>query len=225
MSIKKSENYMNNLVIFPIIFLFLNFSPKLQVVDSNAVQSDSLHSIYLIKQRWHTAVVFHKEEIDSNLFPVIKYLSNANLIDIGWGDAEFYQYPGFDSGLAWKALFYSTPSTLRVEGIYITKKQYFDVSEIVVELEINDEQLISLLNYINETIWRNSEGVYQILSTQHLNQVYFFKAYGNYHLFNTCNTWLAVGLKQIGFEIEDNIILTEQLFQEAAKVGKVLKVK
>lgn len=216
---------MNNLVIFPIIFLFLNFSPKLQVINSTVSQCDSLHSIYLIKQRWHTAVVFHKEEIDSNIFPVVKYFSIANLIDIGWGDEEFYQYPGFDSGLAWKALFYSTPSTLRVEGIYISKEKYFDVSEIVVELEINDEQLKSMLNYINETIWRDNERAHQILSKQHLNQVYFFKAKGNYHLFNTCNTWLAGGLKQIGFEIEDNIILTEQLFQEAAKVGTVLKTE
>ncbi len=225
MFIKKFENYMNNLVIFPIIFFFLNFSPKLQVIEPNVAPSDSLHSIYLIKQRWHTAVVFHKTEIDSNLFPALKYFNNANLIDIGWGDEEFYQHPGFDSGLAWKALFYSTPSTLRVEGIYITKEQYFDVSEIVIELEINEEQLISLLNYINETLWRNTEGAHQILSIQHLNQVYFFKANGNYHFFNTCNTWLAKGLMKSGFEIEDNVILTEQLFQEAAKVGTVLKAK
>jgi len=55
--------------------------------------------------------------------------------------------------------------------------------------------------------------------------VYFFKANGNYHLFNTCNTWLANGLKQAGSDIEDDIVLTEQLFNEAAKIGKVLKAE
>jgi len=55
--------------------------------------------------------------------------------------------------------------------------------------------------------------------------VYFFKANGSYHLFNTCNTWLARGLKQSGLEIKDDIILTEQLFNESAKVGKVLKAE
>jgi len=229
---------MNNIVIFPIIFFFLHTSPKLQVEksiweccgfsnDSAEVffQDDSLNTIYLIKQRWHTAVVFHKEDVDTTTLPEVKYFSGAELIDIGWGDEAFYQHPDFDWDLAYQALFHSTPSTLRVEGIYITLQQYFDVSEIVVELKINDEQLKILQGYISDTIWSDDHNEHKILSTQYLNRVYFFKANGSYHLFNTCNTWLARGLKQSGLEIKDDIILTEQLFNESAKVGKVLKAE
>jgi uncharacterized protein (TIGR02117 family) len=233
---------MNNLVIFPLIFFFLNSSPKLQpdfsaevccgisekhinlfTVENNG--EDSLCTIYLIKQRWHTAVVFHKDDVDTIIFPEVKYFKEAELIDIGWGDEEFYQYPGFDSGLAWQALFYSTPSTLRVEGIYLTKREYFDISEIVIELKINNEQLTILTNYLSETIWRDDENNHKILSTKGLGKIIFFKANGEYHLFNTCNTWLAEGLKQAGVKIDDDVILTEQLFKEAAEVGTVLKAE
>ena len=155
----------------------------------------------------------------------MKYFRKAELIDIGWGDEAFYQYSDFDWDLAYQALFYSTPSTLRIEGIYITEQQYFDISEIVIELKINKEQLRILLKYIADTVWKDEDGKYEILSTQYLNRVYFFRANGNYHLFNTCNTWLARGLKQSGFDIKDDIVLTEQLFKEAAKVGKVLKAE
>lgn len=103
--------------------------------------------------------------------------------------------------------------------------EYFNLSEIVVELKINNEQLTILLNYIAGTIWRDERNEHKILSTQYLNRVYFFKANGEYHLFNTCNTWAANGLKRAGLEIEDNIILTEQLFNEAAKVGNVIKAE
>lgn len=103
--------------------------------------------------------------------------------------------------------------------------EYFNLSEIVVELKINNEQLTILLNYIYETIWRNENNEHKVLSTQYLNRVYFFKANGEYHLFNTCNTWLARGLKKAGFEIEDDIVLTEQLFNEAAKFGDVVKAE
>ncbi|NWG29297.1 MAG: DUF2459 domain-containing protein [Ignavibacteriaceae bacterium] len=229
---------MNNIVIFPIIFFFLHTSPALQVTpvdweccgfskaaEKEFFQDDSLKIIYLIKQRWHTAVVFHIEDVDSIILPEIKYFRNAEMVDIGWGDEAFYQHPDFDWDLAYHALFHPTPSTLRVEGIYITKQQYFDISEIVIQLKINDEQLTILLNYIADTIWRDENGSYEILSTQYLNRVYFFKANGSYHLFNTCNTWLARGLKKAGFEIEDNIILTEQLFNEAAKFGDVVKTE
>jgi uncharacterized protein (TIGR02117 family) len=229
---------MNNLIIFPIIFFFLNTSPKLQLeksiweccgyTNSNAIsflQDDSLNTIFLIKQRWHTAILFQTEDVDSTIIPEIKYFKGAELIDIGWGDEAFYQYPDFDWDLAFQALFYPTPSTLRVEGIYISMIEYFNLSEIVVELKINNEQLRILLNYIADTIWRDEKKEHKVLGTQYLNRVYFFKANEEYHLFNTCNTWLARGLKKAGFEIEDNTILTEQLFNEAAKVGNVIKAE
>jgi uncharacterized protein (TIGR02117 family) len=229
---------MNNLIIFPIIFFFLNTSPKLKVeksiweccgyTNSNAIsflQDDSLNTIFLIKQRWHTAILFHNEDVESTILPEIKYFPGAELIDIGWGDEAFYQYPDFDWGLAYQALFYPTSSTLRMEGIYISMIEYFNLSEIIVELKINNEQLTILLNYIADTIWRDEKKEHKVLSTQYLNRVYFFKANGEYHLFNTCNTWAANGLKRAGLEIEDNIILTEQLFNEAAKVGNVIKAE
>jgi uncharacterized protein (TIGR02117 family) len=229
---------MNNIIIFPVIFFFLHTSPKLQVEKSiweccgfsteaakKFLEDDSLKTIYLIKQRWHTAVVFHTEDVDSLIFPEVKYFHAAELIDIGWGDEAFYQAPEFDWNLAYQALFYSTPSTLRMEGIFISMIEYFNISEIVVELKINNEQLKILQKYISDTIWRDDNYKHKILSTQYLNQVYFFKANGSYHLFNTCNTWLAKGLMQSGLEIKDDIILTEQLFNEAAKIGDVIKAE
>jgi len=100
---------MNNLIIFPIIFFFLNTSPKLQLeksiweccgyTNSNAIsffQDDSLNTIFLIKQRWHTAILFHTEDVDSTIIPEIKYFKGSELIDVGWGDEAFYQYSDFD---------------------------------------------------------------------------------------------------------------------------------
>jgi len=216
---------MNNFVIFPVIFFFLHTSPPLRVSDNQVQIYNSSHQIYLIKQYWHTAVVINKEDIDTTIFPEVNLFDNAGLIDIGWGDEEFYQHPGFDSGLAYKALFYATPSTLRVEGIRVPKQNYFDLSEIVIEFTISKNQLDTLCAYINNTVWRNNDSEHDILSTKGLGRIIFFKANGEYHLFNTCNTWLAKGLKQAGINIEDDIILTEQLFNEAAMVGKVIKAE
>jgi len=144
---------MNNFVIFPVIFFFLHTSPHIQVSDNQVQKDNSSHQIYLIKQYWHTAVVINKEDIDSTIFPEVKLFNDAGLIDIGWGDEEFYQHSGFDSGLAYKALFYATPSTLRVEGIGIPEQNYFDLSEIVVEFTISRIQLDTLCSYINNTVW------------------------------------------------------------------------
>ncbi len=213
---------MHNVVIFPIIFFFLNTSPALQVSETNFEKRDK--EIYFIKQRWHTAIVFETADIDSNIFPLVKDFRGFKMIDIGWGDEEFYQYPDFDWELAFKALFYPTPSTLRIEGILISRELYFDLSEIVVKLYVTDEQFIKILRFIDETFFRDENGE-KILSSRAGGQIIFFAAEGKYHLFNTCNTWLARCLRNAGIQIESNILLTEQLFNELAKVGGVIKAR
>lgn len=213
---------MQNIVIFPVIFFFLNTSPDLKVNDSSVVSSDK--EIFLIKQRWHTAIVFQTSDIDSSIFPVIKNFNKFKMIDIGWGDEEFYQYPDFDWELAFKALFYPTPSTLRIEGISISRELYFDLSEIVVRLLVSDSQFNAILKYIDNTFYRDEFGE-KILSNRASGQIIFYAANGKYHLFNTCNTWLARCLRNAGLDIKTDIILTEQLFNEAAKIGEVIKAK
>jgi uncharacterized protein (TIGR02117 family) len=216
---------MLKIVIFPIIFFFLHTSPPLVEEKQNKNDSTDKKEIHLIKQYWHTAIVIDKNDIDPEILPEVEYFNDFSLLDFGWGDEEFYQHPGFDSGLAVKALFYATPSTLRVEGIGISKDTYFSISEIVVRILVTEEQLNKIVNFISSTFYRVNNGSPVILSEQGLGRIIFFKANGNYHLFNTCNTWLASCLVSAGIEIEDNIILTEELFNEAAKVGTVIKAE
>ena len=213
---------MIKIVIFPIIFFFLHTSPPLEVDQKNETDITGKKEIHLIKQYWHTAVVINKNDIDPNILPEVKYFNNFSLLDFGWGDEEFYQHPGFDSGLAFKALFYATPSTLRVEGIGISRESYFKISEIVVRILVTDEQINKIVNFISSSVFRSDNDSSVILSEQGLGRIIFFKANGNYSLFNTCNTWLANCLVSAGIKIEDNIILTEELFNEAAKVGTVI---
>ena len=216
---------MLNLVIFPVIFFFLHTSPPLIAEgDIEEPDKDSI-AIYLIKQYWHTAIVVKRGDMDSLLFPEVTLFNKFNIIDIGWGDEEFYQHPGFDAGLAFKALFYATPSTLRIEGIGISKELYFDISEIVIRIAITKQQLDEILIFISNTLYRDNYGNPVLLSETGLGRIMFFKANGEYCLFNTCNTWLAKGLKQAGLKITDDIILTEELFNEAAKIGNVIKAE
>jgi uncharacterized protein (TIGR02117 family) len=208
-------------VIYPVIFFFLHTSPVLQVQED--IPESGLQPVYLIKQFWHTALVFTLDQIDTVIIPEAKYFSEYNLIDFGWGDEEFYQYPGFDSGLAFGALFYATPSTLRVEGLWYSKEDLFAYSEIVVKILVTESQLRKLNEFITNAIYRDSEGNPVILGDHAGGKIKFFRSPKSYHLFRTCNTWVAEALHFAGFEIETNIILAEQLFNEAAKIGIVIK--
>lgn len=211
-----------NLIIFPFIFLFLNTSPNFSITTVNEY-IPAKYKVYFIKQSWHTAIVLNISDIDSEIFREYNTFKQYGMIDIGWGDEEFYQYPGFDSGLAFKALFYATPSALRVEGISLTRDEYFDLSEVVIELVITREQLLSICDFINRSFLLDNNNQSIILSEKAGGKIIFYKSIESYHLFNTCNTWLANCLNHAEIQIEDNIILTEQLFNELYKIGNVIK--
>ncbi len=209
---------MLNIVIFPIIFFFFNTSSLTQNSCENSNPGEL--EVYLIKQYWHTAIVIHSENIDNNKYRFKDFLEGYNLIDFGWGDELFYQTPDFDLYLAARAILKPTSSTLRVEGINLPAETFYQYSDVALRLKVTREQLEKILNYIETTFFKN-EGQYVLLNSI-ANKIYFFKANGEYHLFNTCNTWLARCLRQAGFEISTNIILTEQLFKEMSKFGELI---
>lgn len=212
-----------NLIIFPFIFFFLNTSTHFSVSENLILPKEGEHEIYFIKQNWHTAIVLNINDLDTSIFIEYNSFKDFKLIDIGWGDEEFYQYPGFDSGLAFKALFCATPSTLRIEGINLLKEDFFNLSQIVIKLNVNDEQFKVICDYVNNTFFLDDSGKTKILNKKADGKIIFYKANGSYHLFNTCNTWIAKALSESGIEIEENILLTEQLFNELARIGTVIK--
>ncbi len=212
---------MFNIVIFPIIFFFFNTSTLTQNYNIELKKTD--YEIFLIKQHWHTAIVIHSENIDKTKYSFKKFFEGYNLIDFGWGDELFYQIPDFDLYLAARAILKPTSSTLRIEGIRLPKEIFFQYSEIVVRLTVTENQLEKILDFIENTFYKNDDDY--VLLNSIANKIFFFKAKGDYHLFNTCNTWLAKCLKQAGFDIDTNIILTEQLFKEIIKHGELIKTE
>ncbi len=212
---------MFNIVIFPIIFFFFNSSTFTK--SDTVLINRELHEIFLIKQYWHTAIVIHSKDIDGSKYRFKKFFEDHRLIDFGWGDEVFYQLPDFDLYFAARAILKPTSSTLRIEGINLSKELFLQYSDIAVRLSITESQLENILNFIENTFYKNSDEY--VLLNSIADKIFFFKAKGNYHLFNTCNTWLAECLKQAGFDISTNIILTEQLFREVIKFGEVISVK
>jgi len=210
--------------IIPVLFFFLNTSQPLQSYEY-ITKRDSNYKIYLVKQRWHTGIVFKREEIDTTIWKDIHAFKNFNYVDVGWGDEEFYQYPDFDFELAVKALFYPTNSTLRIEGINISIDEYASFSDIAIELSISSDGLEKIYKFIDSTYQRDENGKSILLSERYNGYIKFYKAKGEYHLFNTCNTWVAEALNYGGIKIPTDVVLAEQLFNEALDFGKIIKAE
>ena len=182
------------------------------------------NKIWLVKQRWHTGLVLQRNQVDTTTWPEITQFKNYNYVDVGWGDEKFYQHPGFNFLLAAEALFAPTPSTLRIFGFNMSIEDYINYSDRAIEIRITKTQLDSLCSYIHSTYKYNNKGEPILLSEQLNGSIKFYKAEGKYHLFNTCNTWVANGLKKAGFQnFSGSTIFVNELFKQAKEVGKELK--
>ena len=204
-----------------ICFLTLSAS---SFAHSNISIDSSKYTIYLVKQMWHTGIVFNTSDIDSSIWPEIKYFRKYKYIDVGWGDSAFYQDPDFSLVLAAEALLVPTPGTLRIEGLLSSIDNYIKYSNKTAWIKLTRKQLDRLCKYIHNNYCRNKQHKLIIYNKKEGGKIIFYKANGKYDLFNTCNTWAAKGLKKAGFNnIDDNLILARELFQQAGKIGKVLK--
>ncbi len=103
---------------------------------------------------------------------------HSYFIDVEWGDAVFYQHPDFDPVMAFKALFYKTLSTLRVDAFSTPLKNYIEVPETLVKININDLTLKKLVKYIHNAYYCDKNNRLNILSMHNNGNIIFYKAKG-----------------------------------------------
>ena len=180
------------------------------------------HKIYIINQGWHTGIVLKVSEIDIADIPEIGEFQGNEYIDIGWGDEIYYRIPGFDAILAVRALLSPTSSTLKIRTLNIPVETYYETYRYCIEYHLTDEEFRKLCRYISSTFLKADDGKPVVLEKRQ-NIVYFYKAVSDYHLFNTCNTWVARALEEAGFPVSSTMIISaSNLFNEISDYGKVL---
>ena len=210
-----------------ILLLFISS----QSLCDDSIKSDSIFSfdkdsvtIHIIKDQWHTAFVIPVNDSLVSHLPAVKHFKEFNVVDIGWGDEEFFQAPSTDAYLAAKAILYPTDSVVRIAGMSRNTDRIIKWVDYCVELKISAPQYLKLCKFINESFQINNDSTLIITSKRPSGEVIFFKSNLKYHLFYTCNTWIGRALESIGYDIDTSGLITaEQLFYELVEIGTVLK--
>ncbi len=183
------------------------------------------HKVYIINQGWHTGIVLKVNEVNIADMPEIAEFQGNEYIDIGWGDEVYYRIPGFDVALALRALLSPTSSTLKIRTLNIPVETYYETYRYCIEYNLTDDEFKKLCRYISNTFLKSVDGGPVVLENRQ-NIVYFYKAVGEYHLFNTCNTWVADALDEAGFPVGSSMVVSaSNLFDEISDFGKVLVYK
>ena len=171
------------------------------------LEKSAKNEVYVVNHGWHTGFVVHASEIQKEIPELKQRFGNAPYIEFGWGDKEFYQANEITPDITLKAIFLPTESVLHAAAVSSKADKYFKHSE-VHKFCLEDVELKSLVDFISNSFYRDESG--SILKLNHgiYGDSQFYKAKGNFHIFNTCNKWTAKGLESTGMKISTTFKLT-----------------
>ena len=156
--------------------------------------------LYVVTHGWHTGLAVRAADIDFGRWQPLPHPGRARYIEIGWGDRDYYPAPGFNPWYAFRALAWPTPSVLHVAGFDQAPAHAFPASE-VIELRVSRSGFERLLAYLSASFEADPAPLAPSLYATGA----FYPSREKFHLFNTCNVWVARGLREAGIEVRSSL--------------------
>lgn len=186
------------------------------------VVTDQHYTIYLVSHGWHAGIVIRRADITENLRAISEEFPDAYYLEIGWGDRDYYQTPDPHLGITLAAALLPTASVLHIVGFTDPVQSYFPHSE-VISIEVWSTGFENLTDMIAASFAKDEANNIIPLGSGLYGNSYFYLSRERYHLFNTCNVWVARRLRAAGFPIRPiRAITVENLMSQARKFGKVV---
>lgn len=177
--------------------------------------------VYVVSDGWHSALVLEAAQILSAFEPPA--FVGSRYLEIGWGDRAAYTAPRMTSRLGLRAAFRSTSSALHVTGFSEPVLERFARLDVVL-LPLDPPALDELSQFIAQTFARDGSGHAIRLGSGYSSESGFYSATGRYHLFSTCNTWVARALRAAGRPIMPSLAHTaSQLMGQVRAFGALIQ--
>ena len=208
-----------------LLFLAVSCSACAESVRSRPAPSEDepRKTIYLVSHGWHAGIVLPRTDIPDSIWRVSMDFSDADYLEVGWGDSEYYQTPEPDIGLILKAALLPTDSVLHIVGFSGAVPVYFPYSEII-RIELPAAGFEHLVRTIAASFARDETGRVKSFGPGLYGNSRFYLSGERYHLSNTCNVWTARALRSAGLAITPaRAIRVESLMSQARRFGVVVQ--
>lgn len=187
----------------------------------SAVQDQAGYPVYIVSHGKHTGLLIRRADIPVDMIPEKADFPYADYLEIGWGEADYYPAVSPGLWLTLKAVLWPTAGVLHVVGVRSTPLSAFAGLEMV-RLDLDLRAWMRLVRYIHVSFARGSAQRAVPLQRGLYGDSWFYPARGKFHLFNTCNSWIAEGLEFSGLRLGGIDPLTaDQLMGRLRRLGAV----
>ncbi len=186
-----------------------------------AVQAGPIKAVYVVNHGKHTGLMVRRADIPVNMVPEKADFPYASYLEIGWGEVDYYPTEAPGLWLTLKAALWPTASVLHVVGIRGAPASAFAGLEMV-RLDLDLRAWMRLIRYIHASFARGGGQRVKPLQRGLYGDSWFYPAKGKFHLFNTCNSWIAEGLELSGLRLGVIYPFTSgQLMAKLKRLGAV----
>lgn len=182
-------------------------------------------TIYLVSHGWHAGIVVKRTDIPAGIWPQHNDFPEAEYLEVGWGDKDYYMTPKPNLRITLKAGLLPTASVLHVVGFSGPVARYFQRSE-VIRIDLSAAGFQRLCRYLESSYSLDETGFSQPLGPSLYGDGQFYLSRETYHAFNSCNAWTARALRKAGCPITPAASLrVKTLISHAAKFGTVIQTR
>lgn len=161
-------------------------------------------TLYVVNHGWHTGLVVRRGDIPGGLWPEQRQAPPGEYVEIGWGQREFYQIRDPSLLQAVRAALWPSPSVLHLMGFNGPVAARFPHSAVIA-LKLDAAAMRRVALYISDAYQRDQTGGVKRMGQGLYGDSRFFAGRENFHLFRTCNVWVARAVRLAGCPVDAGI--------------------
>ena len=177
-----------------------------------------LHDVRVVSHGWHTGVVVPAQDLYAYVPALKTRFPAANWLELGWGDAGFYQADEISTAITLDALFWPDPAVMHVVGFSETPERFFAASERR-SLQLDAKAYHGLLSYLASSFAQAPDGHLAPQRKGLYGDSQVYAGGGQYTAANTCNKWTAKALASAGLPLHVATTLTAGQVMRALPVA------
>ena len=171
---------------------------------SAALPPSGMHSVFVAGRRYHTGLIVRTRDVPRDAWPALGDFPDADYLELGWGERDYYPHDDPGIALALRALFTSSRSTINV--VPLTGPLPRDTE--IIELHLSQAGFARMVEFIRHSHELDAGGRALVINAGSHQQGRFYASPLTFHAFENCNVWVARALHAAGLPVDPRAALT-----------------
>lgn len=177
--------------------------------------------VFLVEHGWHTGLIVETKDLSASDLPYFATLRRHRFLEVGWGDAAFFQADDPTVLMALDAMLTPGPSVLHVAAFDAPPADFFK-GEVIHRLPLTSTGVANLGRFVARSFADQTSPEPAATSPgDHGADSRYVAANGSYYFPNTCNVWTANALLAGGLDVTPALAVTSRaLLHQVRQIAK-----